>query len=66
MADLICKVPIPTTVQELDEAVRQFQVSDLDGSDLYCQWQAIRDASLEQLTIETDKNKNPVAGGDSY
>ncbi|PSB15439.1 hypothetical protein C7B65_24430 [Phormidesmis priestleyi ULC007] len=64
MAELTCMVPIPTTLQEIDEAVRKFQVSDLDGSDLYCQWQAIRDASLEQLAIETDKN--PVAGGDSY
>lgn len=64
MVELTCVVPIPTTIQELDEAVRQFQVSDLEGSDLYCHWQAIRDASLEQLAIETDKN--PVVGGDSY
>ncbi len=64
MAELICMVPVPTTLQELDEAVRQFQVSDLDDSELYCRWQAIRDASLAQLTIETDKNL--VAGGDSY
>jgi hypothetical protein len=62
MAELTCAVP--TTLQELDEAVKKFQVSELDGSELYCQWQAIRDASLAQLTIETDKNL--VAGGDSY
>ncbi|MBC7825958.1 MAG: hypothetical protein H7126_19225 [Candidatus Parcubacteria bacterium] len=64
MAELTCAVPVPTTLQELDEAVKKFQVSDLDGSELYCQWQAIRDASLAQLTIESDKNL--VAGGDSY
>jgi hypothetical protein len=62
MAELTCAVP--TTLQELDEAVKKFQVSELDGSELYCQWQAIRDASLAQLTIENDKNL--VAGGDSY
>ena len=62
MAELICMVPVPSTLQELDEAVKQFQVSDLD-SDLYCRWQAIRDASLKQLTID---DKSPVAGGDSY
>ncbi len=64
MAELTCAVPVPTTLQELDEAVKKFQVSDLEGSELYCQWQAIRDASLAQLTIETDKNL--VTGGDSY
>lgn len=64
MAELTCIVPIPTTLQELDEAVKQFQGSDLEGSELYCQWQAIRDASLAQLTIEPDKNL--VAGEDSY
>ncbi len=64
MADLTCRVPIPTTIKELDEAVKRFQVSDLDDSEIYCQWQAIRDASLEQLAIEPDKN--PVAGSDSY
>jgi hypothetical protein len=64
MAELTCAVPVPTTLQELDEAVKKFQVSELDGSELYCQWQAIRDASLAQLTIENDKNL--VAGGDSY
>jgi len=64
MAELTCAVPVPTTLQELDEAVKKFQVSELDGSELYCQWQAIRDASLAQLTTETDKNL--VAGGDSY
>jgi hypothetical protein len=64
MAELTRAVPVPTTLQELDEAVKKFQVSELDGSELYCQWQAIRDASLAQLTIENDKNL--VAGGDSY
>ena len=62
MAELICMVPVPTTLQELDEAVRQFQISDSDG-DLYCRWQALRDASLDQLAVD---DKSPVAGGDSY
>jgi hypothetical protein len=51
---------VPTTLQELDEAVKKFQVSDLGSQALPVA--TIQDASLAQLTIETDKNL--VAGGD--
>lgn len=63
MADSIL-ARIPQTLQELDEAVKRYHTTNLSGDELYQQWQAIRDASLEQLPIETDKN--PVPGTDSY
>jgi hypothetical protein len=63
MADSLL-VQIPQTVQELDEAVRRYHATDLKGDELYQQWQAIRDASLETLPIETDPT--PVPGADSY
>jgi hypothetical protein len=64
MVNLTYTVPVPKTLQELDEAVKKFQMSDFSGDELYRHWQAIRDASLEQLPIEPEKN--PVPGGDSY
>ena len=63
MADSLF-VRTPQTLQELDDAVRQYHATDLTGDELYQRWQAIRDASLEQLPIEVDKN--PVPGTDSY
>ncbi|MBD2103385.1 hypothetical protein H6F94_21220 [Leptolyngbya sp. FACHB-261] len=63
MAELICTVPIPKTPQELESAIQSYRVSDLNGSDLFCQWQAIRDASLAQsVELESDQ----VAGEESY
>jgi hypothetical protein len=63
MADSLF-VQIPQTLQELDEAVKRYHTTDLTGDELYQQWQAIRDASLECLPIETDNQ--PVPGTDSY
>lgn len=64
MTDILRTVPIPKTQQELEQAIRQYKVNDLSGDDLFCQWQAIREASLKQHHPEADPN--PVAGDDSY
>ncbi len=63
MADAM-NVLVPQTLQELDEAVRLYHASDLQGDDLYWQWHAIREASLGQMTIDPDKHRIP--GEDSY
>ena len=63
MADEIIR-PILRSMQELDEAVRSYNATDWKGEELYQQWQAIRDASLEQLPPEFDPFKVP--GEDSY
>ncbi len=64
MPEAICNVPVPRTPQELEQAVRRYQASDLAGTELFCCWQAIRDASLAQLTPEAENDQ--VAGEDSY
>lgn len=56
--------PVLRSVQELDEAVRRYNAVDWQGKELYQRWQAIRDASLEQLPPESDPLKVP--GEDSY
>lgn len=60
MADAI---QIPQTLQELDEAVNRYNAADWQGEELYQRWQAIRDASLEQLPAEDPFR---VLGEDSY
>ena len=64
MFQLICDVPIPKTEQELEKAVEYYKTHDLSGVELLCQWQAIRDASLnpDLATPETDE----VPGEESY
>lgn len=52
------------TVQELDEAVRNYITGDWQGEELLLRWQAIRDASLAQLLADSDPSAVP--GGDSY
>ncbi|MFE1745850.1 hypothetical protein [Coleofasciculus sp. H7-2] len=65
MPELICTVPVPRTPQELEQAVKQYIASDIRGTELLCQWQAIRDASLDQdLYVPADSDQ--VAGEDSY
>ncbi|MBW4421628.1 MAG: hypothetical protein KME13_20790 [Myxacorys californica WJT36-NPBG1] len=64
MDEFNVSVPVPQTIQELDEAVRQFNRSDWSGDRLYQHWRAIRDASLEQLPSECELY--PVPGSDSY
>jgi hypothetical protein len=48
MTDLTCTLPLPKTSQELDRAIQQYLSSNLSGFELFCQWQAIRDAALSQ------------------
>jgi len=64
MLEVACTVPVPQTSAELEQAIRRYQASDLDGLDLFCQWQAIRDASLNQTKPERDGDRVP--GEDSY
>ncbi len=62
MAELVCNVPVPETPQELDQAVQNYRVSSLSGTDLFCHWQAIREASLR---YEAQVESNSLQQGDS-
>jgi hypothetical protein len=63
--DLICTVPIPETQQELEQAIKRYKASDpLNSDELFCQWQAIRQASLAQQLPELESDRVP--GEDSY
>ena len=64
MLEVLCNVAVPQTSQELDLAIQQYQASNESGMSLFCQWQAIRDASLEQGGLETETDQVP--GQDSY
>ncbi|MBW4526977.1 MAG: hypothetical protein KME18_17610 [Phormidium tanganyikae FI6-MK23] len=63
MANAIVR-PVLQSMQQLDEAVRSYIATDWQGEELLQRWQAIRDASLEQLSAESDPLKVP--GEDSY
>jgi hypothetical protein len=62
--ELICTVPIPQTQQELEQAIKRYKASDSDSYELFCQWQAIRQASLTQQLPELEGDRVP--GEDSY
>lgn len=64
MQELQGTVPVLKTPQEIDRAVRQYQASDLQGFELFRQWLAIRDASLEQEGAELAGDRVP--GDASY
>ena len=64
MQDVQSTVPVFKTSQELDRAVRNYQVGDLKGFELFRQWLAIRNASLEQARVEGVPDRVP--GDDSY
>jgi hypothetical protein len=64
MVDAVCTNPIPRTTQELEQAIRRFKSSDLSGTELFCQWQAIRTAALNLKPSEPQSDQ--VAGEDSY
>lgn len=68
MLDFDCAVPVPATLQELDRAVQNYRSHDYQGQELYCYWQAIRDASLEQSQNlpEPDSDRDRVGGEESY
>ncbi len=57
-------VSIPKTAQELEQAIRRYRTADLQGVELFCQWQAIRVASLEQTGADIEGDRVP--GDDSY
>lgn len=64
MPELSHKVPTLKSLQELEKAVQRYKNSDLSGTELLSQWQAIRDASLSLATSEPASDKVP--GQDSY
>ncbi len=55
-------IALPTTTQELDEAIRIFKTNDWNDDELFQRWEAIRQATLNLSGIESD----PVSGSDSY
>jgi hypothetical protein len=64
MAEIVCTIPLPKTPQELDQAIALYKTGEFDDYELFCQWQAIRDASIEQNPPEPEVNA--IAGEDSY
>jgi len=71
MAELVCNVPVPKTPQEIEHALHQYRIGNLSGNELFCHWQAIRDASLNYES-SVDDGLRPsseavqVPGEDSY
>jgi hypothetical protein len=57
-------VSVPKTPQELERAIQRYRNSNLRGTELFCQWQAIRLAALAQAG--TDGVGDPIPGDDSY
>lgn len=69
MADVVCQIPVPQTQQELDQAVQTYLNADLSGLDLFCHWQAIREAAIAQSGSPSPAEVAEVvaiAGEDSY
>ena len=64
MSEVICNIPVPQTSQQLDQAIQHYRETDLQGEELYCEFQAICEASLKQEVSEPDSDK--VSGEDSY
>lgn len=64
MPDLTYTLSIPSTLQELEQAVERYKSSDLSGSELLGLWQAIRDGSLNQFLSQADHDGVP--GEESY
>lgn len=64
MSELTCIVPTFSTLQELEQAIQQYLASDPSNPDLLCQWQAIRDASLNLQVSESESDNVP--GEQSY
>lgn len=54
MPERICTIPVPQTPQELEQAIQRYRESDLVGFDLFCQWEAIREVSLQQANDEPE------------
>ncbi len=64
MQDVQDSIPVLKTPQDIDRAVQQYRISDLKGFDLFRQWLAIRNASLEQT--EPELSSDLVPGEASY
>ncbi|MBD2459859.1 hypothetical protein H6G89_02270 [Oscillatoria sp. FACHB-1407] len=64
MADITCTIPTPTTPQELERAIEHYKTSDISGDELFCQWEAIRNAALQLQFPEPEGDRVP--GADSY
>lgn len=64
MLELDCAIPTPSTQQELEKTIQFYRASDLSDTELYCYWQAIRDAAMEQKLVEPQSDRVP--GSDSY
>ena len=64
MVEAVCTTPMPQTIQELELAIRCYKTSDISGAELFCQWQAIRDASLALKAPEFSDDS--IAGEESY
>ncbi|MGB3205141.1 MAG: hypothetical protein WBB28_09150 [Crinalium sp.] len=64
MSEVICNIPVPQTPQQLEQAIQHYRETDLHGEELYCEFQAICEASLKQEVSEPDSDK--VSGEDSY
>jgi hypothetical protein len=65
MSHPVCTLPIPKTQEDLEQAIQRYRSSDLQGDDLFCLWDAIRTASLQQTTPESRQDQL-VPGDDSY
>lgn len=63
-------VPLPTTPQELDEAVRLFKTNDWSREELFQRWEAIRLATLNLSGLDTETESgisvDGIPGADSY
>jgi len=64
MPELTCTIPVPRTPQELDQAIQRYRNTDLHGYELFCQWQAICEGSMQQDF--SDSSADAVPGEDSY
>ncbi len=59
MSEFTCDVTVPSTFQEVEQAVQEYITADLSGAELLCLWQAIRDASLSQEFPEPESDQVP-------
>lgn len=64
MSELTYTVPTLSSAEELEKAIQRYKASDISGAELLSQWEAIRDASLNQNFADNDNDKVP--GQDSY
>ncbi|WP_017718892.1 hypothetical protein [Kamptonema formosum] len=64
MSELTLTVPTLSTLEELEQAIARYKSADLSGAELLRQWQAIRDASVNQDLFKSQTDAVP--GQDSY